>query len=56
MDERMLYRFSQAAEDWLEYIRPELKYSSLVRYTNILNVQLLPAFADTPVSEITRNA
>lgn len=54
MNENMPYLFSQAAEDWLAYNLPELKYSSFVRYTNILNKQLLPAFADTPVSEITR--
>ncbi len=47
-------QFANAAEDWLENIEPEIKYSSFVRYYNIVHSHLLPEFAVIPVSEITR--
>ena len=48
------YLFKTAAADWLEHIRPGIKYSSLVRYTNIINAHLLPEFAEISIYEITR--
>ncbi|HBI62776.1 MAG TPA: site-specific integrase [Lachnospiraceae bacterium] len=46
--------FSQAAEEWLAFLEPQLKESSIVKYRNILNLYLLPQYGDCPISEISR--
>ena len=46
--------FEKAAAEWLETVQLELKQSSLVRYTNILQTHLLPEFEGVPITEITR--
>lgn len=48
--------FSEVAAGWLDAMEPELKYSSRVRYINLLNSYLLPEFGEMPISGITRDA
>ena len=36
--------FEKIASQWLDSIKPQLKESSIVKYTNILNLHLLPEF------------
>lgn len=47
--------FSEVAWKWLESQCPQLKQSSIVKYTNILNLYLLPAFAEKEIAEISRD-
>lgn len=47
--------FVVIAQEWVASQEPQLKQSSIVKYTNILNSYLLPDFADKKISEITRN-
>lgn len=47
--------FRQAAEEWLAFLRPQLKESSIVKYTNILNLYLLPRYGDCRIPEISRS-
>ena len=48
--------FADWARQWLASPETELKDSSRVRYTNILNSYLLPAFRDLPPEAFTREA
>lgn len=41
------------ASAWLETIKPQLKDSSIVKYSNVLTVHLFPRFADIPVDRIS---
>lgn len=47
--------FSDAASDWLNHNKPQLKPASVARYTNILNSYLLPLFGETAIREIGKN-
>ena len=47
--------FMEVASEWLNSLKPQLKESSSVRYQNILNLHLLPRFAEEKVSVITRD-
>ncbi len=46
--------FAQITEEWFESLRPQLKLSSIVKYSNMLNTYILPEFADRNINEITR--
>ena len=46
--------FADAAAEWLETLKPQLKESSIVKYMNILERNLLPAFARSDVFRISR--
>ncbi len=47
--------FGKIAGQWLDSIKPQLKESSIVKYTNILNLHLLPEFSAREITEITRS-
>lgn len=47
--------FSMIAKEWFAAQTPQLKQSSIVKYANILNSYILPAFGDKKISEITRD-
>lgn len=46
--------FPEVAGEWLDSLRPQLKESTIVKYTNILNRYLLPEYQERPISEISR--
>lgn len=46
--------FADAAAEWLAARKPQLKESSIVKYMNILEGNLLPAFAQSEVFQISR--
>ena len=48
--------FAELSTEWLQPKAPQLKASSIAKYTNLLNLYLLPAFGDKSVSEISRSA
>lgn len=48
--------FAELSTEWLQLKAPQLKASSIAKYTNLLNLYLLPAFGDKSVSEISRSA
>lgn len=47
--------FSAVAEEWFVSKRPQWKQSSVVKYANILDLYLLPNFADRAITKITRD-
>ncbi len=47
--------FSNIADGWFTLHKPQWKPSSVVKYSNILNLYLLPGFAEKKISEITRD-
>lgn len=47
--------FSILAKEWFQSQKTQWKQSSAVKYHNIMNSYLLPAFADRKISEITRD-
>lgn len=48
-------KFENIADQWLNSLKPQLKESSIVKYTNILNLHLFPEFSNREITEITRN-
>ena len=38
--------FAELSTEWLQLKAPQLKASSIAKYTNLLNLYLLPAFGD----------
>lgn len=54
MKEHSNSSFSIIAAEWLENLKPQLKESSLVKYTNILNSYLLPSFGKRKIIDINR--
>lgn len=46
--------FSEAAQEWFYSKKIQWKQSSTVKYANILNLYLLPAFADKKIEDISR--
>ena len=47
--------FSALAWEWLDASKNQLKTSSVVKYTNILNSYLLPEFGNRQIAEISRD-
>lgn len=47
--------FKKIAEEWFAANSPQWKQSSIVKYSNILKLYLLPVFSSLPVTEISRN-
>lgn len=47
--------FATIADEWLDSLKLQLKESSIVKYTNILNGYLLPDFGKRRMSDITRD-
>lgn len=47
--------FSELSQEWLSALKPQLKASSIVKYTNILNSYLLPEFHSRPVAGISKD-
>ena len=45
--------FQSISEEWLEWISPNLKTSSKVRYMNILKIHLLPEFGNKNIKDIS---
>lgn len=46
--------FETIATEWLETMRLQLKESSIVKYTNLLNTYLFPYFMDRSIGSITQ--
>ena len=46
--------FKIVALAWLETLKPQLKKSSVVKYTNLLTIYLFPHFADSAIESITQ--
>lgn len=46
--------FGTAATAWIETLKPQLKESSIVKYTNILTTYLFPVYEKKAVESITR--
>lgn len=46
--------FSTVSEEWLEVQKPQLKPSSVAKYTNTLNLYLVPQYGPKEISSITR--
>ena len=51
--EIIIRTFSDVAREWLCYKKPLLKEASLSKYTNIINLHLLPFFRDQDIHNIT---
>ena len=49
------YTFDSFSKEWLAAITPQLKASSVAKYTNILKLYLLPRFGRLQITDITRN-
>lgn len=47
--------FKNIAEEWIETLKPRLKESSFVKYTNILTTHLYPKFDKVTINSITNN-
>lgn len=46
--------FKNISEKWLDLKRPQIKTSSLVKYKNLLRLNIWPELGDIPVEELTR--
>lgn len=46
--------FAELAEEWMEFIKPTLKKSSISKYRSVMDKHLLPEFGERKVVEITR--
>ncbi len=46
--------FARVAEEWMEFIKPTLKKSSISKYRSVMDKHLLPEFGERKVVEITR--
>lgn len=47
--------FAELAEEWLILRSPQLKASSIAKYTNMLDLYLLPILGDKHISDISRS-
>lgn len=47
--------FQVIAKEWLDSVKPRLKESSIVKYTNVLDSYLLPEFRKYRITEINRS-
>lgn len=48
--------FETVALSWLNSLKPQLKESSIVKYTNVLTVHLIPCFGSCNIESVTRDA
>ncbi|EOS53212.1 hypothetical protein C809_00157 [Lachnospiraceae bacterium MD335] len=48
------FLFENIALSWLGSIRPKIKKSTLVKYTNSLNSYIIPSFGNYPIQDISR--
>ncbi len=46
--------FKEVALEWIETIKPQLKKSSIVKYTNVLSTYLFPYFGESTIEDITK--
>ncbi|HAP20929.1 MAG TPA: site-specific integrase [Lachnospiraceae bacterium] len=46
--------FEEIAHEWMKFLKPQLKESTIVKYTNILNLYVLPEYRRRQISEIGR--
>lgn len=46
--------FKSISDDWLKFMKPQLKESSIVKYSNTLKQYLLPEFHEREITEITK--
>ncbi len=46
--------FGTIAQEWMDSLKPQLKESTIVKYTNILNLHVLPEYGKRHISEISR--
>lgn len=53
-DIKYLY-FREIGEKWLKNLKPQLKQSSIVKYSNILKIYLFPKFGEISINCITCN-
>lgn len=49
------FLFESIALTWLGTIKPKIKKSTLVKYTNLLNSYIIPSFGNYPIQTISRN-
>ena len=47
--------FADLSNEWIQLKTPQLKASSIAKYTNLLDLYLLPTFGDKPVTSILRS-
>lgn len=47
--------FETVALSWLNSLKPQLKESSIVKYTNVLTVHLIPCFGGCNIESVTRD-
>lgn len=47
--------FAELANEWLLLKTPQLKASSIAKYTNLMNLYLLPIYGDRLISDISRS-
>ena len=52
--QQSIISFQVVAMDWLETLKPSLKESSVVKYTNILTTYLFPRFEKEAIESITK--
>jgi len=45
--------FNSVAVDWFEFVQPQFKESTKVKYTNLLKLYILPVFGEQPLEKIT---
>lgn len=50
-----LFLFETVALTWLGTIKPKIKKSTLVKYTNLLNSYIIPSFGNCPIQDINRS-
>ena len=48
-------KFADLSEEWLQIQKPELKASSIAKYSNILHSYLIPKFGERDIRTISRN-
>ena len=46
--------FREAASEWLAFLRPQLRLQTINKYSNTLNLYLLPNCADWQISKVSR--
>lgn len=49
------FLFENIALTWLGTIKPKIKKSTLIKYTNLLNSYIIPSFGNYPIQDINRN-
>lgn len=49
------FSLGSIAKKWLEYIQPNIKESSYIKYFNLLKCYIFPYFENTPIDSISKN-